>query len=170
MVDLYSDQARYNVSFREYYNCVKDILHSDEVQRLDSFSQHAHVSRLNHSISVSYYSFMLCKKLGLDARAAARGGLLHDLFFYDWRDKVEMGWHVVVHPIRALENAEKLCELTPREKEIIVKHMFPFCRLPKYPETHIVSLMDKVCACSEVSEFIITYARRRRERARVGAK
>lgn len=42
-------------------------------------------SRFQHSLNVSYYSFIICRKFGLDAYSAARAGLLHDLYYYDWK-------------------------------------------------------------------------------------
>ena len=38
-----------------------------------------------------------------------RAGLLHDLFYYDWRTtKFDEGSHAYVHPRIAAKNAEKL--------------------------------------------------------------
>ncbi len=147
----------------EYYDCVSDIIGSCEVQSLMEHRQHMNVNRLQHSINVSYYSFLLCKKLGLDSRAAARGGLLHDLFFYQFSDKdAPAGWHITVHPKQALKNAERLTKLSRKEREIIVKHMWPFCAFPKYAETHIVALVDKYCAMCEVGESASISLRHRR--------
>ena len=50
-------------------------------------------------------------------KATARAGLLHDLFYYDWRvTKFDRGTHAWIHPRIAVRNAEKLTVLTPREK------------------------------------------------------
>ena len=70
-----------------YMECVFDIFENEKVKKLDRCEQHNHTSRLQHSINVSYYSFLICHKFGWDYRSAARAGLLHDLFFYDWRIK-----------------------------------------------------------------------------------
>ena len=58
------------------------------------------------SQSVSYYSFLICRRMGWDYRSAARAGLLHDLYFYDWRTKkyIRSG-HASWHPRVALDNA-----------------------------------------------------------------
>ena len=71
----------------EYKECIGDILYNEQVQKLDLHTQHCNTSRLQHSINVSYYSFLICYKMGWDYRSAARAGLLHDLYFYDWRVK-----------------------------------------------------------------------------------
>ena len=53
-------------------------------------------------------NYIVCKKLGLDDNAAAKAGLLHDLFLYDWHGhKPEKGerMHGFEHPNKALKNA-----------------------------------------------------------------
>ena len=93
----------------EFRYCVDDIIYNEKVQKLDNFEQHCHTSRLQHSINVAYYSFLICKFFGWDYRSAARAGLLHDLFLYDWRqatlpkEKTSPTWH----PKVALDNARK---------------------------------------------------------------
>ncbi|MEG2505769.1 MAG: hypothetical protein RSB44_13935, partial [Carnobacterium sp.] len=43
----------------------------------------------------------------------ARAGLLHDLFYYDWRTtKFDEGTHAYMHPRIAVKNAEKITELS----------------------------------------------------------
>ena len=85
-------------------------------------------------------------------RAIARAGLLHDLFYYDWRKtKFDLGTHAFIHPRIALRNAEKLTELSPMEKDIIIKHMWgATVGLPKYKESFVVSLVDDYAAMDEV--------------------
>jgi uncharacterized protein len=61
---------------------------------MEKFIQHSDVSCLEHCMSVSYNSYLICRRLGLNYQAAARGGLLHDLFLYDWHvSKPENGLH-----------------------------------------------------------------------------
>ena len=80
----------------EYKECVGEILENEQVQKLDRHMQHCNTSRLQHSINVSYYSFLICRRMGWDYRSAARAGLLHDLYFYDWR----YGVPAMLHGIR----------------------------------------------------------------------
>lgn len=136
---------------QEFIDVIQELLDSDAVQQLKKFQHHKHGTRFDHSLYVSYRSYQMAKQLGCDAVAAARGGLLHDLFFYDWRDKdPERGWHVTEHPRRALEEASRLFDLTEKEQDIIVKHMWPLSPwMPKYRESFIVSMMDKYCAVME---------------------
>ena len=72
-------------------------------------------------------------------------GLLHDLFLYDWHFHAkETGnyFHGLTHPRRALENAQRLFSLTDREKNIILRHMWPLTITPpKYREAYVLSLI-----------------------------
>ncbi|MBK0348737.1 HD domain-containing protein [Aerococcaceae bacterium zg-ZJ1578] len=138
---------------QEYIDLIADLLETNEVQRLETFVHHKVTNRLAHSISVSYRSYLWAKRLNLDTRAVARAGLLHDLFFYEGANKHLIGGkgHNWEHPRIALKNALKLTELTDLEQDIIVKHMFgATLSPPKYPESLIVSLMDKQSAISEL--------------------
>ncbi|SKA06628.1 uncharacterized protein SAMN02745116_02295 [Pilibacter termitis] len=136
----------------EYMHYVGELLETNEVQALGDFVQHYHSTRLEHSINVSYTSYKIAKKLNANARATARAGLLHDLFFYDWREtKFESGSHAYMHPRIALKNAEQLTELSDLERDIILKHMWgATIAPPKYKESYIVTMVDKYCAIKEV--------------------
>lgn len=139
---------------QEYVSIIGDLLDLEEVQRLESFVHHHFTNRLAHSISVSYRSYRWAKKLGLNKVAIARAGLLHDLFFYESCEKDLVGGkgHNYEHPRTALKNALKLVDLSDLEQDIILKHMFgATLDLPKYPESWIVTLMDKEAAISELS-------------------
>ncbi|GAB5054583.1 MULTISPECIES: HD domain-containing protein [Pediococcus] len=136
---------------QDYLEIVSDLLNTKEVQKLDQFTQHHNYTRLQHSISVSYQSYLIAKKWHLNDRAVARAGLLHDLFYYDWRTtKFDLGSHAYIHPRVALRNAEKLTPLTPMEKDIILKHMWgATLAFPKYRESIIVSVVDDYAATQE---------------------
>ena len=136
---------------QEFLEEVRELLDSDAVQQLRNYPHHKHVTRLEHSIYVAYRSYRMAKRLGWDAAAAARGGLLHDLFFYDWHVKAPgRGWHVTAHPRQALQEAQARFPLTEVERDIIIKHMWPLAPwLPRYRESYAVLLMDKYCALVE---------------------
>jgi len=139
----------------EYENCIGDLVQNDVACSMEHFIQHSDISCLEHCLYVSYNSFRICKKLGLDYRSAARGGLLHDLFLYDWHvTKPAEGLHGFVHPYIALENANKHFDLNSREQDIIVKHMWPMTLVfPKYKESFVVCMVDKYCASMEIVKF-----------------
>ncbi|CAM2826408.1 MULTISPECIES: HD domain-containing protein [Dellaglioa] len=145
-----------------YMSYVGDLLAKPEVQRLSEYTQHHFSTRLEHSISVSYDSYRIAKKLHLNAKATARAGLLHDLFYYDWRTtKFDRGTHAWIHPRIAVRNAEKLTTLSDLEKDIIIKHMWgATIAPPKYPEGYIVTMVDKYEATSEVSSPVKNKSKR----------
>ena len=135
-----------------FLELVGPLLQEADVQEMRDFSQHAEgISCYDHSLFVSYLSFLMAKRLGLDYRAAARGGLLHDLHLCHWEDTdVGRARRRVLHPLLAVQNAEKF-GLNDMERDIIVKHMWPLTRpLPRYRESFVVSLADKICATAEM--------------------
>ena len=134
----------------EYMEHVGHLIDSAKVQRLGEITHHYHSTRLEHSINVSYTSYKLAKKFGWDAKSTARGGLLHDLFYYDWRDTKFNKSHAWIHPRIAVRNAQKVTTLNKIEKDIIVKHMFgATVAPPRYKESWIVTCVDKYWAVRE---------------------
>lgn len=145
-------------AYAEYAACIDDLIFSPTVQMLDDFKHHQNVSRLDHVLNVSFASYSICRALGWDYRSAARGGLLHDLFLYDWRTTtLPEGRHGFAHPQIALNNANEEFVLNRVEQDIIVKHMFPLTlQPPGCKESAIVCLADKYCALQEIFVFGIS--------------
>lgn len=137
----------------EFLDCVEDLLELDEVKKLDEFCQHCNTSRLQHSLNVSYYSYLMAKTFHFDYRSAARAGLLHDLFWYDWHVEKTPELHAFYHPKAALENAKTIANLNKIEQDAIVKHMWPLSNgMPRYKESYVVTFADKYCATVEIAE------------------
>lgn len=136
-----------------YIAAVEELLANEEVRSMEQYTQHGGTSCLRHSINVSYLAYRYCKQQGWDAVAAARGGLLHDLFLYDWHDydrKPGERLHGFEHPRKALENAARLFELTHVERDVILRHMFPLTLTPpKTKEAYSVTMFDKYCSLME---------------------
>jgi len=158
MKDWIKSKLNLKVDFsseREYEECVRDLIQHEIVLSMRDFIQHGNTSCLEHSLYVSYSSYLICKRLGFDYRSAARGGLLHDFFLYDWHgEKPYKGLHGFIHANIALQNANKYFNLNEREKDIIQKHMWPLTiRLPRYKEAFVVSLADKYCATAEIANW-----------------
>jgi uncharacterized protein len=151
-LDTKTTQSR---SFGEFLKCIDDLIQDETIDSLNGFTHHGSVTSFDHSLSVSFYSYLVCRLLRLDYRSAARGGLLHDLFLYDWhKSKLIGGKHGFTHPYTALENAKKHFQLNRMEKDIIVKHMWPLTILPpRYRESFVVSCVDKYVALLEISKF-----------------
>lgn len=120
---------------------------------MDAFVQHAEVSTLEHCISVAYLSLWFGEKLRwrVDRESLVRGALLHDFFLYDWHEKSgRKGLHGFTHPHAALLNAEARFHLNDRERDIIVKHMWPLTPVPpRCREAFLVGAADKYCSLIE---------------------
>ena len=133
-----------------YIKEVKDILENREFMQLGAFSHHQSTSRLMHSINVSYISWHIARKLGCDARMAARAGLLHDFCLYDFREKPPTGgFQAFYHPRVAAKNSQEVFGISEREKSAILSHMFPLGPVPKNREAWIITMADKICASME---------------------
>ncbi|GAA0181708.1 hypothetical protein SH2C18_42050 [Clostridium sediminicola] len=135
--------------FKEY---IEDIVGHDAVKEMKNFCHHRNVSCYDHSLHVAYNSYKICRLLGLDSKSAARGGLLHDFFLYDWKKtRPPEGLHAFSHPSIAFKNANKYFTVNKIEKDCIMRHMWPVTLMPpKYPESIIVCLVDTYCAATEI--------------------
>lgn len=136
---------------KEYRKIVKDIFRNIEFKKLGNIEHHG-ISRMEHSIKISYYSYKIAKKIGIDYVSVARGGLLHDFFLDgDERNNKRKFLDTFVHPRKALNTANANFNLNEIEKDIIVSHMFPiYIAVPKYKESIIVNLVDKIIGCKEM--------------------
>jgi uncharacterized protein len=145
-----------STSFDEFKGCILDLARHESIGLMENLRHHGETSCLQHSLHVSYISYRLCRRLGFDYRSAARGALLHDFFLYDWHiTKPDKGLHGFTHPHTALENADTFFRLSDKEKDIIIKHMWPLTvKPPKYKEAFIVAFADKYCALIEIVKGI----------------
>ena len=139
----------------EYFNIVDDILDNDKFKKTN-YCKHHGLTRMEHSIKVSYYSYKISKKLKLDYKATARAGLLHDFFINE--DIEQKNISAFIHPYKSLDNSKQYFYLSEKEEDIIISHMFPILphKIPKYLESWLVSLTDKIVA---TYEFYYSYAR-----------
>lgn len=120
------------------------------------FVQHGDVSVYEHVVAVAVESCRMADALArhgiaVDRPSLVRGALLHDYFLYDWHDPEP--WHRLHgfrHPFFALRNAEDDFTLDERERNIIVRHMFPLVPVPPTcREAWIVCGADKLVALRE---------------------
>lgn len=143
---------------QEFYHYIRDLLDNEVVCQMKNFKHHYSTTCYQHCVNVSYYNYLICRKLGLDAKKAARAGILHDLYLYDWRDtprkKGEMP-HGMRHPGIALENAKNNFTISKREEDMIVKHMWPLTlKLPRYAESYVIVVTDKYAAALEIGVHV----------------
>ncbi len=146
--NVLTDHASYNDDF---LSCIDDLISHDEVCKMKEYNHHKNINCFDHSYRVSKYSFIVCRIFGFDSESAARGGMLHDFYLYNWHIRgSRRRFHGITHPKTALKNASNLFDLNDIEKNIIVTHMWPLTfTFPKYKESYVIVLVDKICAIQE---------------------
>lgn len=134
----------------------QDILESRNFRKTEQYIQHGNVSVKRHCLSVAECSLFIEEKLNCmgircQEREMVRGALLHDYFLYDWHDRnSHKRLHGFYHPGVALVNASREYCLSERERDIIVKHMWPLTvKPPMCREAWIVTAADKYCSLRE---------------------
>ena len=136
----------------EFQQIIKPLISNTTVQQMKNYRQHYETSCFDHCYCAAYYCYLICKKYHLDYISAARAGMLHDLFLYDWRKRENgrKGLHAFTHGRTAYEQASTFLKLNDKEKDMIIKHMWPVTlAVPKYKETFIITLVDKYFAVAE---------------------
>ena len=107
----------------EFEYIVSDILNSEEFNKV-KYIEHHGVTRYDHLYRVSYYSYLISKKLHFKYKEVARAALLHDFFYSDEiRTKKEKFMSTFYHPKWALDNANKNFKLSKLE------HITPIVRI-----------------------------------------
>ena len=140
----------------EFSVIVRELIENSEVQKMKDYLQHYDISCFVHCYDVAYYSYLICKKYNLDYKSAARAGMLHDLFLYDWRVKQanRKRFHGYRHPRIALTNSLNLFSLNEIEQNCILRHMWPLTIIPpKYKEGYVISFVDKYCTLMEAFNY-----------------
>jgi len=137
----------------EFMNAARPLLENQALKAISQFDHHRGKTRLEHVKEVAYLSFLWGRRLSLDCNAIVRGGLLHDLFYYDWLHEGPR-LHGFRHPNIALKNARKVTCLSKKEEDIIKKHMWPLTIIPPfYKESLIVSIIDTFCSARDYISF-----------------
>lgn len=140
---------------RELHLAAGDILSSGNFRKTKAHIQHGSMTVNSHCINVAKCSLAISDalKISCNRREMIRGALLHDYFLYDWHDDEHCQLyrlHGFRHPGVALRNAIAEYELTPRERDIIGKHMWPLTvKPPLCREAWIVTVADKWCSILE---------------------
>ena len=138
-----------------FFRALTELERDPQVRLLKQHRQHRGNTTFRHCHSVAVESFHLAQRFGwdVDELALARGAMLHDYHLYTRRQKkIGALRHLASHPKRALGNAEKVFELSGKERNIIESHMWPLTlfKPPKSKEAFLVTLADKFCAFREL--------------------
>lgn len=140
---------------KELEKYASDILCSENFNSMKAYIQHGNMSVQEHCIRVAKTSLAIRDKYGIEcnSRDLVRGALLHDYFLYDWHisDGIQSHrLHGFFHPGKALRNAKKEYNISSRQEDIIIKHMWPLTVVPpKCREAWIVTMADKYCSLME---------------------
>lgn len=136
-----------------------DIFRSEPFHEAETTSHHCGYTIANHEIHVCIIALFLVTVLsaiGIHFRVCelVRGIMCHDLGLVGRYDgKFHSGPDCAFrHPKESKKEAEKICgSLTPREADVITKHMFPLSTtgIPSYKETWLITIADKWCAVTE---------------------
>ena len=138
-----------------FFRALAELERDPHVLLLKKHRQHKGNTTFRHCHGVAVESFHLAQSFGwkVDELALARGAMLHDYHLYTRRDKeISALRHLLSHPKRARGNAEKVFDLSLKEKNIIESHMWPLTlfKLPRSKEAFLVTLADKRCALREM--------------------
>lgn len=138
-----------------FFRVLAELERNPHVRLLEKYRQHKGNTTFRHCRNVAVKSFQLAQKLGwrIDEHALARGAMLHDYHLYTRQHrKINALRHLLSHPKRARGNAEKVFDLSRKEKNIIESHMWPLTlfRFPRSKEAFLVTLADKLCAFREM--------------------
>ncbi len=162
-----------NPFFDEWFMLVEDILMNDEFQKRKIFPHHHNMSVWDHSILVSFRSFIVAKTFHASEEVCAIAGLLHDFYPWSWiyseeleeldegiylfelrrKKKGLFDLHGFTHANAASINYVKYFpELeNKRVTNAIKRHMFPLNIVPpRYKESLIITIIDKLNSVNEL--------------------
>lgn len=152
----------------EFLYIVNPILNDKEFLRRKTFKHHGNTSVYEHSFAVSYYAYMMAKKLHLNyskVRNTAIAGMLHDFYYKDWTTNKEklplFKMHGFVHAKQAKDNSIKYFPalMNKRIENAIERHMFPLnITPPKYIEGWLVTLSDKFVSMDVIKNYRILFS------------
>ncbi len=138
----------------EFYSLVEDITNNQKFNKLNKEIHHG-ISRFDHSLRVAKWTYLVAKCLHMKKKEeTTRAALLHD-FYIDKDLEGQRGIKKLgTHPNMALQNSLEYYALNAMQQDIITKHMFPCTlNLPKYKETWLVSVIDKIVSTYEMLRF-----------------
>ena len=143
------------LSFNEI---LSEVENKKKFNELKSESHHG-ITRYLHVMRLSKYTYRLSKVLHFDYKSATRAALLHDYFTEEDFKSTKGIKKGIYHPSIAYLNASKDFKLNKKERNAIEAHMFPLGKkVPKYKESWLLTIVDKVVATYEYLTFKFRYA------------
>lgn len=129
------------------------------INQMNEYIQHGNTTTLEHCENVAWISFLINRKLHLNAdeKQLIEAAILHDLYLYDWHDKdPARKLHGFNHAELACRNAVKYFDIPEPEQKAIKSHMWPLniTKIPSNKAAIIICIADKYCAIAETVSFI----------------
>ena len=148
----------------EFKIMVNDILSNPKFKELNNMKHHGGCNTTyQHCIKTAYFAYNFCHFCNLnheDTERITRATLLHDFYDKNWRYKKHRPFfkkHVFKHGEEAAKNATLFFNITEKQKDAIVHHMFPLTKWPKYKDGWIVTFSDKVISTQEMCNACIYF-------------
>ena len=133
----------------EFYSIIEEYINHPKVLEMKEYTHHG-IRRYDHCFRVAYHTYKVTKKLNLDYISATRAAMLHDFYTDELDEEESKIARYRNHPKIAAENAKKYFSISPKEEDIIVRHMFPVTFTPpKYLESWIVDIIDDIASVYE---------------------
>ncbi len=137
----------------DFDTIVNDIINHPKFYELKHELHHG-ISRYEHSLRVAKMTYSVTKKLNLDYERATRAALLHDFYFDNELKNYTTSETFKIHPKFAVINAREYFDIDEKQADMIRTHMFPVCdRIPKYKESYLLGLCDKLVAAHEMYRY-----------------
>ena len=138
------------LSFNEI---AENIINTKKFNELKKEKHHG-LTRFNHVMRVSKFTYKISKILHMDYISATRAALLHDYYTSKDLENIKEFKKLNLHPSIATKNALLEFKLNEIEKNAIESHMFPMGKkIPKYKESWLLTLVDKSVATYEQLNF-----------------
>ena len=139
-------------------NIAKDIINTKKFNELKNEKHHG-LTRYNHVIRVSKFTYRITKFFKMDYVSATRAALLHDYYTSEDLKDISEPKKLKEHPNVACTNALSEFKLNEKEENAIKSHMFPLGKeIPKYKESWVLTGVDKGVATYEMTKFKLTTA------------
>lgn len=160
MTDRNKCPGQETVQDQIFSETLRELEERPEILLLKQYRQHKIADTFTHSHNVAVCAHYLAVrwKKQVNMKELATGAMLHDYYLYNVKESGLTDYqHGIRHPVTALKNAEKIFELSEKEKNIIVSHMWPlpFSKKPACMEAWLVSMADKYCAFQEMYRGVI---------------
>ena len=125
----------------------------EEFKKLKTEVHHGS-NRYDHSLRVALKVYKLAKRFNLNYVSATRAALLHDFFLRADLGDVSDPEELVLHPALAVENAKKRFNISKKEANMMITHMYPVTKeAPTTKEGWLLTYADKAVSIREYMKY-----------------